>query len=90
MTVEKGGGVFDLSGQVVISGVTVDHPRLASEPLEGLDFNTDFKLGYNRDKEVVHLERFLVSRGLARMTIRGDVWLTRLATDLFIHIPPTS
>jgi hypothetical protein len=86
----RGGREASVRGQGVISGLTLKHRRLAREPLGGLTAHADFKLTYDRSAGVVHLERLLISRGRARVTLRGDVMLDRLAFDLRANMPPTA
>jgi Transglycosylase len=85
----NGGETVSGSGHAVISGLSIEHSRLALESIPDQDISTDFKLSYDRKKDVVHLERFLVTRKAARATIRGDVHLDRLAFDLSLTVPPT-
>ncbi len=77
-------------GQTALQGVTIEHSRLTEEPLRDFKVHGDFKMAYDRKEGVLHLERFLVSLGLARATIRGDIWPGRLAFDLSLHMPPTA
>jgi hypothetical protein len=86
----RGGRQVSLSGQTALSGVTVRQGRLARVPMEDLAAHADFKITYDRDDGVVHLERLLISRGRARITLRGDVVLGRLAFDLRANMPPTA
>jgi hypothetical protein len=86
----RGGRQISLSGQTALYGVTVKHRRLARTSLENLAANADFKITYDREDGVVHLERLLISRGRARITLRGDLVLGRLAFDLRANMPPTA
>ncbi len=90
LEVTRGGQILTLSGQIAVSGLTLNHERLSATPLESLSAHGDFKLSYDREAAALHLERFLVSRGLARATVRGDILLERLAFDLFVNVPSTS
>jgi len=86
----RGGREVSVRGQASVSGVTLKSERLASVPVADLAAHADFKMTYDRDEGVVHLERLLVSRGRARITLRGDVTLGRLAFDLRADVPPTA
>ncbi|MCP4603927.1 MAG: transglycosylase domain-containing protein [Proteobacteria bacterium] len=79
-----------VSGQTAISGVTLKHSRLAIDPIEDFSAHGEFKVTYDRQEGMLHLERFQISRGLARVTIRGDIRLDRLAFDLYVHVPPAA
>jgi hypothetical protein len=79
-----------LSGQTALSNVAFQHERLAAEPIPEFSVNTDFSMVYNRLEAVLHVETFQLSRGMARVTIKGDLWPKKLAFDLSLHIPPTA
>jgi len=92
VTVEAAEGWNRLAfeGQASISGLEVRHGGLAAAPIDGLDLQVDFKATYDRTLAVAKLERLQISRGLARVTLRGDVHRDRLAFDLFANVPPTA
>lgn len=79
-----------LTGQAGISGVTLEHHRLGPEPLVGLKLLGDFKISYDTESRTAHIERLLISKGLARATIRGDVFFDRSAFDLDMTVPSTA
>ncbi|MDJ0765432.1 MAG: transglycosylase domain-containing protein [Myxococcota bacterium] len=79
-----------LSGHISVTGIAIDHPRLASAPTEPLDLQGDFKISLYQNEKRIHLDRFLIARNLARATIRGDIWLDRFALDISVNVPPTS
>ncbi|MDD5306264.1 MAG: transglycosylase domain-containing protein [Deltaproteobacteria bacterium] len=79
-----------VSGQVSVVGLALRNERVAGEPLAGLGGQADFKVAYDRQEAVWHLERFLVNVGRLRMTFRGDVRTDRLAFDLSANMPPTA
>jgi hypothetical protein len=87
---QRGGRRVSLRGQTALSGVAVKHDRLAGLPLEDLSAHADFKMTYDREDGIVHFERLLISRGRARITVRGDVVLGKLAFDLRANVPPTA
>ncbi|MCP4675989.1 MAG: hypothetical protein GY854_10885 [Deltaproteobacteria bacterium] len=78
------------SGQVALSGVSLNHERIALESIDDLSLHGDFRVTYDRKEGLWRLERFQLSHGLARMTIRGDIHPEKLAFDLFLHVPPTA
>ncbi len=84
------GRQITFSGQVALSGVSLHHERIALESIDNLALHGDFKITYDRKEGIWHLERFQLSRGLARTTIRGDIHPEKLAFDLFWHVPPTA
>ena len=81
---------IELSGQTVLTGLTIHHERLSDETIRNLDMNADFKLRYSPQTNMLHLERLLISRKLARFTLRGDINTARLAFNLQMNIPPTA
>ncbi len=85
----KQGRQLGLTGRLAVSGLGIHHERLAAAPLLGFDVNADYKVTYDRQEKVFHLERFLLSRGLARLTLRGDVAIEKKALDLTLSLPPT-
>ncbi len=88
--VKRGGEEISARGQVAISGLSVEHERLAEVELSDLDFHADFKLSLDRKGSLLSLERLQLSRGHARAVLRGDVRLDRLAFDLRLNVPPTA
>lgn len=87
---QDNGEKLAFEGQASISGVEVSHPRLTAEPIEDLDAHLDFKASYEHGKKQLHLERLMVVRGLARITLRGNVMFDRLACDISGNVPPTA
>ncbi len=87
---QDNGEKLAFEGQASISGVEVSHPRLATEPIEDLDAHLDFKASYEHGKEQLNLERLMVVRGLARITLRGNVMFDRFAFDISGNVPPTA
>jgi hypothetical protein len=90
LSIGENGDTWDLSGQSVLTNLTIGHETAADEPLKDVDFNTDFKINYRIGENLLHLERLLVSRKLARFTLRGDIHFDRLAFDLQLNIPKTN
>lgn len=80
---------IELTGQTVFANLNIHHERLSDEAIRNLDMNTEFKLRYNPHDSMLHLERLLVSRKLARFLVKGDIHLDRLAFTLDISIPQT-
>ncbi len=89
MEVPPGRHEISLSGALAVSDLTIRHERISKEPIEKFAAHSDFKMTYDWEGKVVHLERFLVSRKLARATIRGDIHLDTESVNLFIDIPST-
>ncbi len=89
-TVEDAGQKILLTGQAAVTDLTIHHEKLAAAPLANLIFNTDFKMEYDRRESLLHLERFLVSTGMARTTLRGDIRLDRLMFDVYLNLPKTA
>ncbi len=87
---QDNGEKLAFEGQASISGVEVNHPRLAAEPIEDLDAHLDFKASYEQGKGQLNLERLMVVRGLARITLRGNVVFDRFAFDISGNVPPTA
>lgn len=87
---QRGGRQVSLRGQTALSGVTLRHDRLSRVPLDDLSVHLDFKATYDREDGVVQLERLLISRGRARITLRGHLVLGRLAFDLRANVPLTA
>jgi hypothetical protein len=90
LTFEKSLDMPTVEGQAVFSNLSISHDRIASEPIVGLSFSTDFKMRFDRKDESLNIERLLVSRNLFRFTIRGNIWLDRLAFDLNLNVPSTA
>jgi hypothetical protein len=88
--IENDGQKLLFNGQAVVSDISIQHDKLAATPLPHLILDTDFKLEYDRADNVVHLERFVISRNMARMILRGDIHLDRLAFDLYLNLPRTA
>ncbi|MBN2717742.1 MAG: transglycosylase domain-containing protein [Deltaproteobacteria bacterium] len=86
---EKGRNV-QAEGQWSIAGLTISHERIAEAPLENLRAMLDYRVSFDLDRNMWHLERVQLSRDLARVTIRGDIQTDRLAFDLKINVPSTS
>ncbi len=87
---QDNGEKLAFEGQASISGVEVSHPKLAAEPIEDIDAHLDFKASYEKGKEQLNLERLMVVRGLARITLRGNVMFDRFAFDISGNVPPTA
>lgn len=79
-----------LSGQATLSNVSFQNERLATEPVVDFSFSTDFNMIYDRPEAVLRIEKFHLSRGMARFTIAGELRPDRLAFDLSFHMPPTA
>ena len=77
-------------GQLSLAGLMISHERIADAPLENLRAMIDYRVMYDLDDAVWHLERVQLSRDLARVTVRGDVRTDRLAFDLKLTVPSTS
>lgn len=90
LELQRGGEQIEFEGEASISGLGIQHERLSPEPIENLNPHLEFKGSYDRGEARFQIERLLVSRGLARVTLRGDVAADRLDFDLTANVPPTA
>lgn len=80
---------IELSGQTVFTNLTIRHERLSDEAIKNLDMSTEFELRYSPQNQMLHLERLLISRKLAKFILKGDIRTDRLAFNLDMSIPQT-
>ncbi|MBN2528123.1 MAG: penicillin-binding protein [Deltaproteobacteria bacterium] len=81
---------FLLEGQTSLAGLRLQHEGIAASPIENLRAILEYKLTYDTSADVLKLERLQISRDLARVILRGNVNMERLAFDLEANVPSTS
>ncbi len=76
-------------GQVGVTSLIIDHPRISRAPIVDLDGRADFDFLFDDRLDTVRIERLELARDMFRMTVKGEARLDRLAFDLGISVPPT-
>ncbi|NLN61523.1 MAG: transglycosylase domain-containing protein [Myxococcales bacterium] len=90
ITVPADRATVGVEGQVALAGVGLQHPRISASPLEALNGQIDLKVAWHRAEKNLHIERWHISQGLARLALAGTWQPSPLKVDLTAELPSTA